>query len=197
MQTETCEINPWFFFFLILLLACERLLKLENIQPLIIADTSVSASDKAADPFPAPPLAFCCREVNVVFNLSTAFRFYSGIWLNYIGQSERVNYCSIVQDFKPVKSHILRFNLHFQSSVRWLELWLWMYLVWASIFYILEQEFFADLNVKLQPGVNLSDFWESFCKLQNYRWKICKPFLDCAQIFCLLIDNCRNSNKLT
>jgi len=60
-------------------LACERLLKLENIQPLIITDTSVSVSDKAAHPFRAPPPPSCCTEVNVVFNLSTAVRFYSGV----------------------------------------------------------------------------------------------------------------------
>lgn len=63
MQTETCEINPWVFSFFF---KCERLLKLQNIQPLIIKD---ALSDKAADPFPTPPLASCCREVNVVKSL--------------------------------------------------------------------------------------------------------------------------------
>lgn len=199
IHTDACEISPWIYIYLFfLLLACERLLKLENIQRLIIADTSVLVSDKAADPFPAPPQASCWREVNIAFNLPAAFRSYSGVWLHHIGQVERGNYCSIVQDFKPVMSHLSRFNLHFWSSASWLELWLWRYLGWASIFYILGQEFSAGLNVKVGPGVNFSDSWESIsASYKIIDGKTANLFIDSAHLFWLLIGNYRNSNKLT
>lgn len=195
MQTETCEINPWFFFFL-----TTGLWKTAQAgeYPTINYRRYLYCSKwQSCWSLPHSSTGFCCREVNV-FDFSTAFRFYGGVWLNYIGQLEGVNYCPIVQDFKPVKSHCSRFNLHFQSSVSWLELWLWMYLMWVSIFYMLEQESFIDLNVKLRCGVNLSDSWESLsASYKTVDGKAASLFLDSAQIFCLLIGNCRNLNKLT